>query len=154
MTIGFGASGSDTLDLSTLRCVFLCMPVEQAAVQHHLSDLLANVSASDQNTISRAPLIFGDFSGLTMDNGAPLSVEFLATQVKADKEKVNERLTHVVETLSSLRKDFAEVAASIAEMARSASGKAQGPTDPDGVAQASAIQLRGRKPSRTMVLLG
>ena len=107
-------SGSDTLDLSIFRCVFLCKPVEQTAVQHRLSDFLANVSVSDQNTISRAPLIFGDFRGLTMDDGAPLSVEFLATQMKADKEKVNERLAHVDETLSSLRQDFAEVAASVA----------------------------------------
>ena len=59
--------------------------------------------------------------------------------MKADKEKVNERLAHVDETLSSLRQDFAEVAASVAslaEVAKSASGKTPGPTDPDGVAQA------------------
>ncbi|KAL0027740.1 hypothetical protein WJX77_002195 [Trebouxia sp. C0004] len=74
-----------------------------------------------------------------MEDGAPVTLEFLATQVKADEAKVNERFAHNEETLSFMRQNIAEIAASvasIAELAKSASSKTSGPTDPDGVAQA------------------
>ena len=45
------------------------MPMEQAASQS-----------------SQAPLIIGDFIGLTMADGAPLSLEIVATQVTANQQ--------------------------------------------------------------------
>ena len=82
---------------------------------------------------SEVPLIFGDFTGLTMADGAPLSLEIVATQVTANQQKVNEQFAGVNNALSLVRQEVAELTASVAG---ASTCNNQGPTDHEGVAYA------------------
>ena len=104
---------------STFCCVFLWKPVEQAALQS-----------------SQVPLIFGDFTGLTMADGAPLSVEIVATQATANQSKVNEQISGVNDAMSLICQKVAELTASVADIAGAIACKNPGPTDHEGVARA------------------
>ncbi|DBA79948.1 TPA: hypothetical protein ACH3X1_008153 [Trebouxia sp. C0004] len=87
-----------------------------------------------------------------------LSLEILGTQIKADQQRVNERVTEFGNVLSSLRQNGAEqravdqqLAASVADIVKSATGKPSGPTDAQGAVHAlrnpasrqEAVQLYG-----------